>query len=215
MKISNAGKTNWKYILIVLVFGFLAAAGVWYYFQFFQQEIKQLIEGISKVPQEEFVSGGQECLRVPKKLWETAFQRILGESGADSGCGEDEEPILDNFNAACEEIDLNDDAIAEFIISKPEMCGMPVFLGVNEWFPLFFVYKKAEDRWVEILEYSDAQSYSISGNRTNEYRDIITASAHRDYISGDPDALVATKITWQWSQEEKIYKVGKEETVRE
>lgn len=221
MNLSKDPETNWKYILIVAIFACIAIGGITLSVLLYQLQVSRppvdFLEFIEKEPEEpleeELISISEQCQSIPRDLWEIAFQDVFSYSGPTWGC-EDEEVSIEEFNADCEEEDLDINGVSEYIISWPEICGIPVDMGASQIFPYFLIYQKREGKWDIILESFDVQQYSFSVIGAGGYSDVLTSSTHRDYSRDDISASVTDWITWGWSEEKQKYEIWDERTER-
>jgi hypothetical protein len=174
MPFLTKGKTNWKYVLVVLILALIVSGGIWVYLRCFDKEISYFTKFPEIKKPEKIVAEKSKAKEIQEKLLhEAVFKSFCDECG---GCEEsmgDWGKLID-VGYKTEEIDLNDDGKKE-VIAEGGSCIYEFyssFMGGVTGNKLFHVFQWRENNWVEIGNL-DGLSYSIKETKTNGYHDIV------------------------------------------
>ncbi len=209
-------RNNWKIIFFTITFAALTYIGFLFYSEkvWAPNEETNQTPTASPSPIASSENNAPELLSceptasipsgLPLEVLQNLYKKISIEPGADSAC--QTKVSISDFSAECNRIDLNNDKSVEYVVSWPEICGLPVFSGASQVYPLLYVYQRnSDDSWKIILESDDAQEFEIKNNKTSGYYDIYTNSSHRDYSKEDINAQISIEETWKWSAEKQAY----------
>jgi hypothetical protein len=174
MSFLTKGKTNWKYILIVLILAVIVGGGILGYLRYFEREISFF----SKLPEirkpEKIEAEKPKAKEIQEKLLHEAVLKSFCDE-----CGGCEESIggwgkLIDVGYKAEEIDLNNDGRNEIIVEGGS-CIYESYssnIGGATGNKSFRIFQWRENNWVEIGNL-DGTSYSVKETKTNGYHDII------------------------------------------
>jgi len=175
MPFLTKGKTNWKYILILVILAIIVGGVILSYMRYFEREMVSLTRfpGIKKIEKQ------------PKIKEKQSPEQLLHESIVKSFCDECrgcEEAIkgwgkLINVNYEIKNIDLNEDGINE-IIAKGLQCVYEFYsspIGGVTGNQSFRILQQQNDKWIKIGSIS-GENYYIKKTKTKGYYDIVTDS---------------------------------------
>lgn len=207
-------KTNWKYLLIVIILAFIVGGGILGYGRIIQKKIE--IPEI-KIPKKEKVpdyttSEAKEIVptpvekKIPNELANIFREEINKDLMQDLRYRDDissfgiegvEEPSIDCDRP--ESVDLNNDTIEEFIIFPYWFCGG--IRGAAENGPIY-IFQKINEDWKNIGRL-DGNKIDIEKSKTNGYYDIETFMH-----LGAGSAIVNS---YQWEESILSYELKKSE----
>jgi len=211
-------KTNWKYLLVVIILAFIVGGGILNYGRIIQKKVK--VPEI-KVSEKEKVSDYatpevKEFVPVPvgKKIPNELANIFSKEMNKDLVGREIYYPEIvkgelppntkaptDTDCISSESIDLNTDGTEEFIIFPGWFCGGTEIRGASGAGPIY-VFQKINQEW-KIIGKLEGSIVNIEANKTGGYYDITTF-----WPLGASSAII---YSYQWEETILSYELKKSE----
>jgi len=169
--ITKKGKTNWKYILIVGIFGFIVLGIILW-------QTKKDEDFITEVPEiqkseNELETTEQETKDSEKELY-SVISKCFCKNEIDEPKPEEWGELID-VKYTTENIDLNDDGVKE-MIAIGDSCiyeNNSIFVGGITGNQLFCILQGKENSWTEIGSIG-GEAYFVEEVKTNGYYNVIT-----------------------------------------
>lgn len=176
----NNQKTNWKYVLTVIIIGFIVGGGILVYGYIIQKKIdltniKTSVLNYSRPEAKEIIP-----VIVEKKISNelaSIFREKINEDLLQNSEPEIQNDILilQKSSIDCDRslgVDLNDDGIEEFVIFPYWFCGEMAFRGVSGNGPIY-MFQKTGGEWKNVGRL-DGNGIEIERKKTKGYLNLFT-----------------------------------------